>query len=745
MPDLRTPCPTAQQLREYGLGKLSDPELNAIRDHLAGCPECSRKVAEQPPDSFVANLRAASPPKVLPPTGPHAQPPVPPPPDVPPELARSGKFEVLDKLGEGGMGAVYKARHKFLGELIAIKVMKAGALATPQARGRFLREMKSAGQLKHANIVRALDAEQLGDLLVLVMEFVAGITLDRLVAQRGPLPVDFACRCVVQAAQGLQHAHEKGMVHRDIKPANLIIAAKEKEVKLLDFGLARGPRESAQTYRTQIGAVIGTPAYMAPEQTTDASRADIRSDIYSLGCTLYYLLAGQSAFQRGSVVNTMLAQVEEQARPLTEVRADVPAGLWDVVAKMLAKKPDERFQTPKEVEEALLPFATGAARAAQPGAAQAAEAANAPTLPPGDTDEVKPQPPPLPAADATEQVPPFPLAEPIPDAAGRVAQKRKNAAAGRRLTPARAAMVAGMLTTALLGAVAVVVMTPDGGKVLVEIDQADAEVLVDGKKINVRVPGDMEPIEISVKDEREYTLLVKKGGFEAETRKFTYRTGKGQPIRVRLKKLAKAPAAQAPRPAAPSKVKEPTAPKVKEPTAEELRVLWVQPHGYFLRALGTDWFEKWDDGKKGANIFREVAWTEDFVELRHYHIPVTFRLYNNRALIKGDRDRDVKQLYEGKWEKEAAPEDPARRLWVEPHGYMVRGRGTDWFQKWDDGKKGANIFHEVARTKERVELRHYHVPVTFRLYPDTAFCKDERRKDKDFSLAAEGKWQPHAP
>ncbi len=325
---------------------------------------------------------------------------------LPPELAASTKFEVLCKLGEGGMGAVYKARHTFLNEMVAIKVMNAVSLSNPDARSRFLREMQSVGQLKHKNIVRALDAEEMGELLVLVMEYVEGITLDRLVAQKGTLPVAYSCQCIARAALGLQYAHEKGMVHRDIKPANIIVAMSEKEIKLLDFGLARGTREQkANDNHTQVGVPMGTPAYMAPEQVTDASSVDIRADVYSLGCTLYYLLAGQSPFQRDSATASMMAQVADEARPMTEVRSDVPAGLWMVLAKMLAKKPENRYQTPKEVEQALRQFVTGGAKTEQAvgGKARAkAKMTDAATLLPGNTSELKPVSSPLPSPSRTQ-------------------------------------------------------------------------------------------------------------------------------------------------------------------------------------------------------------------------------------------------------------------------------------------------------------------------------------------------------
>jgi formylglycine-generating enzyme required for sulfatase activity len=388
MAEVRPSHPTAQQLAQYGLGKLPEAELLAVHEHLAHCAACRQKVESLPADSFVGQIRAAKPATAsmmptLPPTT-ASTPPTPGTPDaaaaddVPAELLRSSKFAILGKLGQGGMGAVYQARHAFLGELVALKVMNAATLGNPDARARFLREMRAVGRLKHKHIVRALDAEEIGELLVLVMEFVPGIALDRLVSQRGPLPVGFACRCVAQAALGLQHAHERGMVHRDVKPGNLIVTAREKEVKLLDFGLARGPREQMEANnQTQTGALMGTPEYMAPEQAADARGADIRADVYSLGCTLYFLLAGRPPFQADSVLGTVLAHLQEEPRPLTDLRPGVPAGLWSVVARMLAKKPEQRYQTPIEVVKALQPFLEAPAK---PGATVAPRPVQGPAV-----------------------------------------------------------------------------------------------------------------------------------------------------------------------------------------------------------------------------------------------------------------------------------------------------------------------------------------------------------------------------
>jgi serine/threonine protein kinase len=187
---------------------------------------------------------------------------------------------------------------------------------------------------------------------LLVMEFVEGTSLAELVRQKGPLPIAYACHYIRQAALGLQHAFEQGMVHRDIKPQNLMVNARG-QVKVLDFGLARMRSERKKGGGiTQPDAFMGTPEYVSPEQATDARNADTRADIYSLGCTLFFLLTGRPPFQGDTAVKLILAQIEKEPPALQEVRADVPAELSAVVARMLAKDPAQRFKQPIEVEQA---------------------------------------------------------------------------------------------------------------------------------------------------------------------------------------------------------------------------------------------------------------------------------------------------------------------------------------------------------------------------------------------------------
>ena len=266
------------------------------------------------------------------------------------------QYVLLEKLGEGGMGEVYKARHRRMERDVALKVIRRERLDRPDAVKRFRREIQVAAKLNHPNVVLAFDADQCGELHFFAMEFVEGANLAERVRDRGPLPVPEACDSVRQAALGLQHAHEHGMVHRDVKPSNLLLS-KQGVVKVLDLGLARlhDPAEGGEPSRiTQDGLVIGTPEFLAPEQARNPSAADIRADIYALGCTLYYLLAGRPPYPGGTVTERV---VKHETEPLPALdRKDLPPGLLGVIHKMMAKRPDDRYATPAAVAKALEPF-----------------------------------------------------------------------------------------------------------------------------------------------------------------------------------------------------------------------------------------------------------------------------------------------------------------------------------------------------------------------------------------------------
>jgi serine/threonine-protein kinase len=270
-----------------------------------------------------------------------------------------GPYVLLERLGQGGMGQVFKARHQLMERLVAVKLIRKERLADPDALRRFHREIRAASQVAHPNVVIAHDAAQIGDTHFLVMEYVPGTDLARLVKQAGPLPVDRACDYVRQAALGLQHAHQRGLVHRDIKPQNLLLASEGEVVKVLDLGLARLSQASEQTQGdlTQEGTVMGTPDYLAPEQAQESHTVDIRADLYSLGCTLYYLLTGRVPFPGGTLADKIGRLLLKEPIPVEELRPDAPSGVGAIVRKLMAKRPDDRYQTPAAAAAALEPFA----------------------------------------------------------------------------------------------------------------------------------------------------------------------------------------------------------------------------------------------------------------------------------------------------------------------------------------------------------------------------------------------------
>src|SRR5262245_45095285 len=288
-----------------------------------------------------------------------------------------GPYVLLERLGEGGMGQVFKARHRLLDRVVALKVIKRDRLQSDDAIRRFEREIHAAAKLSHPNIVAAYDADEVGQTHFFAMEYVEGTDLGKLVKEAGPLPVGQACDYVRQAALGLQHAFERGLVHRDIKPSNLLVTRSAPKssagsgsgpgpvVKILDMGLARlqGPDGHAATL-TQVQTVLGTPDYMAPEQARNARAADIRADLYSLGCTLYYLLTGQPPFPGEVPMEKLLKHWLEEPRPVEQLRPEVPPALGAVVRRLMAKRPEDRYQTPAELAVALVPFCRVAAPAA---------------------------------------------------------------------------------------------------------------------------------------------------------------------------------------------------------------------------------------------------------------------------------------------------------------------------------------------------------------------------------------------
>jgi hypothetical protein len=309
------------------------------------------------------------------------------------ECLVAGRYRILEKLGEGGMGAVYKAHDTQLDRDVAVKVLPARSLNDTDAIARFQREARALAKLSHPNIIQAYDNGVDKGRHFLVMEYVEGASLAAILREQGAIPPTLAADMIYQAALGLQHAHAKGLVHRDLKPANLLLsavqslagppapAAKEQArlspglttdyaapatspkgiVKILDLGLARFLQDQlGNSQVTKEGICVGTPDYMAPEQFRDALHADARTDIYGLGCTLYQLISGTVPFPGSSFSEKADAHAKKEPIPLEERCPEVPAGLAFVVSKMMAKHPADRFQTAVEVAEALAPYVAGA-------------------------------------------------------------------------------------------------------------------------------------------------------------------------------------------------------------------------------------------------------------------------------------------------------------------------------------------------------------------------------------------------
>jgi serine/threonine-protein kinase len=279
-----------------------------------------------------------------------------------------GQYRILDELGRGGMGHVFKAEHMTMGRLVALKILNSNLLKTERARQLFHREVKAAARLSHPNIVTAFDANQVGDRCFLVMEYVDGPNLHDLVKDHGPLPVTQACDYIRQAALGLQYAHDIGMVHRDIKPANLLVQKSTSKaginssvVKILDFGLARisSPEDGGQEHdsiETNARTVMGTPDYLSPEQARCLHGVDGRADLYSLGCTMHTLLVGQVPYPGGTAMEKLVRHSTEHPQPVNVLRPDVPVEVAVIVQKMMAKKPEDRYQSGAELAAVLLPY-----------------------------------------------------------------------------------------------------------------------------------------------------------------------------------------------------------------------------------------------------------------------------------------------------------------------------------------------------------------------------------------------------
>jgi serine/threonine protein kinase len=277
-----------------------------------------------------------------------------------------GEYVILDRIGSGQSGGVYKAAHKS-GQILAVKVLPGSKARDPNMLNRFLREGRLLTQLDHPNVVRAYQVGSANGIQFIAMDYLDGETLDVTLERRKRLPPDEACRLIAQALRGVQHLHSRNMIHRDLKPANLMLTPAPKgdtlhsTLKILDVGLGRElfDEQSSGTKDLMLtgeGTILGTPDYLAPEQASNAHTADVRADIYSLGCVLYHLLTGRPPFQDSNVMSQVVRHATEPVKPAASVQPDVPVALSKVVDRLLSKKPEHRPANPEGAAELLTPF-----------------------------------------------------------------------------------------------------------------------------------------------------------------------------------------------------------------------------------------------------------------------------------------------------------------------------------------------------------------------------------------------------
>jgi serine/threonine protein kinase len=376
-------CPSDQILCRYAVGDLDDAQAEEIDRHLSVCAPCETSLAkfDSTADSLMRHLplAAAEPPEASsdppgwlarlrngPPREPKIASPSTPAGDAELEVATGppaalSVYELLGVLGRGGMGIVYRARHRQLNRHVALKVLSPRVMATAEARRRFEREIRILGGLHHPGIVMATDANRIDGVAYLVMELIDGVDLARMVRQHGPLTIGEACEAGRQMAEALAVAHQAGTIHRDIKPSNVMVD-RHGRVKLLDFGLAQLALLSTESLETSLGRLLGTLDYMAPEQAEGEQPLDLRADLFGLGATLFFLLTGRPPrgdHSRGTLLRQLRALTAEAPPRVNSLRADVPPELDDYIAQLLASDRESRPMSAESVAQKLSAWAGG--------------------------------------------------------------------------------------------------------------------------------------------------------------------------------------------------------------------------------------------------------------------------------------------------------------------------------------------------------------------------------------------------
>lgn len=350
--------PSSEQLRCFIFNELTFDQAAIIRNHLRICTECQNTIQQleshanpvsDTHNQQVESTGALTKPLLAMEEGGDATLP------LPVCLANHPRYTILNLLGTGGMGTVYRAMNRQTGQFVAIKVLQ---IFDDQSINRFQREIQLLSQLSHPNLVAIHDASLADDQPYIVMECVEGISLDRLITRKGYLRVADACEIIRQVAEGLSHAHARQVVHRDIKPSNIMVTP-QGTAKLLDWGLARVLENSPayqEIFITIANQAVGTPDYIAPEQLQDSRKVDPRADIYSLGGTLFTLLTGQPPRDSRTGRDVAYSWLQRPDLTITAIRDDTKSGLRKLLVRMLDLNRDRRIASAAEVAEALKPF-----------------------------------------------------------------------------------------------------------------------------------------------------------------------------------------------------------------------------------------------------------------------------------------------------------------------------------------------------------------------------------------------------